>query len=147
MELMQILTALWPIPSSVLCLTTRLANSSIFQLFFGLTIVLSLVITNTTAGFIRRSQDVHAHPAPLHPSGSYTHQVPPQTPGMVHHYTATPGIGYGVQGYGQQQQIGWSTSNNSMWNGGERSIDYEGNPAKRQRARSRSPEKLRHGSR
>jgi hypothetical protein len=129
-----------------LCLNKNLADSRFFQLFFGLTIILSLVITNTTAGFVRRSQDVHAHSAPLHPSGSYMHPALPQTPGVVH-YTATPGIGYGAEDYGQQQQLGWSTSNNSMWNGGQQSINYPGNPNKRHRARSRSPEKLRHGSR
>jgi hypothetical protein len=117
-----------------------------FQLFFGLAIIISLVVTNATAGFVRRSQDIHAHQAPLHPSGSYMHPAPRQTPTVVH-YTATPGIGYGGEGYGQQHQLGWSTSTNSMWNGEQQSIEYQGNPTKRHRARSRSPEKLRHGAR
>jgi hypothetical protein len=126
-------------------LIRSLLTSLFSQLLFGGVIILSLVITNTTAAFVRRSQDVHLHPAPLHPSGSYMHPVPPQTPGMAH-YAPMPGIGYEGEGYDKQRQLSWSISNNSMWKDGQQSIEYLGNPNKRHRARSRSPEKVRHAS-
>ena len=101
------------------------------QLLFGFTIVLSLVVTNTTLGFLRRSQDVQYHPMSSHPSASYMH-----TPAQPSHLAHYPGMGYGQENY--PPQLGWSSGSN-MWNG-QRSIDYQPE-LKRHKSRSRSPAK------